>query len=180
MTVEIAEQRVHYEHIPEKSLQFLRRNQLLFANRRHNRRKLCAVSILFTVNTGIFQLCKFNQLLSVIREITAGNHRFFFPTPVRISAENRFLRPQSKHFIDMTGKIFADAAVCVAHGFAPSGHWRGFQHIAFFLILNMDFIPICAAICLEFIDFAWRKINHPPPPLLRTDIFYADNLPALL
>lgn len=50
----------------------------------------------------LWQQCLFTdcRFLSSIRKITAGNHDFFFSPPVCIGAQQRFLRLNSKQFIN--------------------------------------------------------------------------------
>ncbi len=60
----------------------------------------------------------------------------------------------------MTGDIFADAAVAVAHIPISAGLWRELEHITVSLIGDIDFIPIGSAVGAEAVDWAVGKINH--------------------
>ena len=71
---------------------------------------------------------------------------------VRIVSEERFLCPKAQHFKDMTGDIFADAAVTVTHIPISAGLWRELEHITMSLIGDIDFIPIGSAVGAEAVD----------------------------
>ena len=71
---------------------------------------------------------------------------------VRIVSEERFLCPKAQHFKDMTGDIFADAAVAVTHIPISAGLWRELEHIAMSLIGDIDFIPIGSAVSADAVD----------------------------
>ena len=103
---------------------------------------------------------KLDEPFSALCKIPTGNYQLCFAAVVRIVSEERFLCPKSQHFKNMTGDIFADTAVAVAHIPISAGLWRELEHIAMSLIGDIDFIAIGSAIGAEAVDWAAGKINH--------------------
>lgn len=119
-----------------------------------------SVTILLTVDAGVFQMGKLDEPFSALCKIPTGNYQLCFAAAVRIVSEESFLCPKSQHFKNMTGDIFADTAVAVAHIPIPAGLWRELEHITVSLIGDIDFITIGSAIGAEAVDWAVGKINH--------------------
>ncbi len=176
LVVKVSKERIRDKHVPEKLPQLVSGINTLLLDGLQNGGQLFSITILLTVNAGVFQMGKLDEPFPTIREIPTGNYWLCFAAVVRIISEERFLRPKAQYFKDMTGDIFADTAVAVTHIPVPAGLWRKLEHIAVSLIGDIDFIPVGSAIGAEAVDRAVGKINHRFSPLI--NILHGDNLPA--
>ena len=90
-----------------------------------------SVTILLTVDAGVFQMGKLDEPFSALCKVPACNHQLCFAAAVRIVSEERFLRPKAQHFKDMAGDIFADTAVAVTHIPISAGLWRELEPVSY-------------------------------------------------
>ena len=160
MPVEVSKERIRNKHIPEKLSQLTGWINTLLLDGLQNGGQFFSVTILLTVDAGVFQMGKLDEPFSALCKIPTGNYQLCFAAAVRIVSEESFLCPKSQHFKNMTGDIFADTAVAVAHIPIPAGLWRELEHITVSLIGDIDFITIGSAIGAEAVDWAVGKINH--------------------
>ena len=158
--VEVAQKRIREKHVPEEGAELIRGIQCLLIDSLQNGVQLLAVAILLTVDAGVLQLGELNQPFSALCEITAGNHQLALASAVRVIAQQGILYPEAQHLKNVTGHIFADTAVGVAHLFVPAGARRELQHVAGALIGDIDLVPIRAAIGAKTVDRAVGKIDH--------------------
>ena len=160
MPVEVSKERIRNKHVPEKLPQLIGGINTLLLDGLQNGGQFFSITVLFTVDAGVFQMGKLDEPFSALCKIPTGNYQLCFAAAVRIVSEESFLCPKSQHFKNMTGDIFADTAVAVAHIPIPAGLWRELEHITVSLIGDIDFIPIGSAIGAEAVDWAVGKINH--------------------
>ena len=152
MPVEVSKERIRNKHVPEKLPQLIGGINTLLLDGLQNGGQFFSITVLFTVDAGILQMGKLDEPFSVLCKIPTGNYQLCLAAAVRIVSEERFLCPKAQHFKDMTGDIFADAAVAVTHIPISAGLWRELEHIAMSLIGDIDFIPIGSAVGAEAVD----------------------------
>ena len=115
LVVKVSKERIRNKHVPEKLPQLIGGINTLLLDGLQNGGQFFSITVLFTVDAGVFQMGKLDEPFPTLREIPTGNYRLCFAAAVRIISEERFLCPKAQYFKDMAGDIFADAAVAVTH-----------------------------------------------------------------